>query len=445
METVFKANKIISGEIVLDKLLVELMRIILQNAGAQMGCLIVVDRGNLILQASGNINSEEIEVLQQLPIEEATEVCHAIVNYVARTQESVVLNNVLQSGNFTQDSYIQTHQPQSILCVPLVNQGQLISIVYLENHLTTGAFTDKRVNLIQVISGQAAIALENAYLYRNLEQKVEERTAELALANAEIQTLNEQLTSENLRLSSELNVAKKIQQMVLPKVTELESFEDLEIACYMEPADEVGGDYYDILNQGNHIKITIGDVTGHGLESGVLMLMAQTVVRTLDNMQETNVIHFLEMVNKTLCQNLERMNSDKNMSLAILNYQEGLVTISGQHEEIIVVRANGELELIDTLDLGFPIGLDWHIREFIDQQELVLNADDLIILYTDGITEAENLDKQQYGLERLTQLAQEHRQHSATQIRDRIIEDVRQFIGEQKVFDDITLVVLKQK
>jgi len=445
METVFKANQVISGEIVLDKLLVELMTIILQNAGAQTGCLIVVDQGNLILQASGNINSEDIQVLQQLPIEEATGVCHAIVNYVARTQESVVLNNALQSGNFTQDSYIQTHQPQSILCVPLVNQGKLISIVYLENHLITRAFTEERVNLIQVISGQAAIALENAYLYRNLEGKVAERTAELALANREIQTLNEQLTSENLRLSSELDVAKKIQQMVLPKLTELEGIQDLEIAGYMEPADEVGGDYYDILNDGDRIKISIGDVTGHGLESGVLMLMAQTVVRALENMQETNAIHFLDIVNKTLCQNLERMNSEKNMSLAILNYKEGLIKISGQHEEIIVVRANGELELIDTLDLGFPIGLDWQISDFIQEQEVVLNADDLIILYTDGITEAENLEKQQYGLERLTQLAQQYREHSASQIRDLIIEDVRQFIGKQKVFDDITLVVLKQK
>lgn len=421
------------------------MRIILQNAGAQTGCLMVVNEGSLIIEALGNIKSEEIRVLQELPLEESTLVCPAIVNYVARTQESLVLNDASHSGGFTQNRYIQTHQPQSILCVPLVNQGKLISIVYLENNLTTGAFTDERVNMVQVISGQAAIALENAYLYRNLEQKVAERTTELALANAEIQTLNEQLTSENLRLSSELDVAKKIQQMVLPKITELEDIEDLEIACYMEPADEVGGDYYDILNEGDNIKISIGDVTGHGLESGVLMLMAQTVVRTLENIHETNAIHFLEIVNQTLCQNLERMNSDKNMSLAILNYHKGLIKVSGQHEEIIVVRATGELELIDTLDLGFPMGLDWQIRDFIHEQELLLNPDDVVILYTDGITEAENLDNQQYGLERLTQLAQQNQQYSAPQIRDRIIEDVRQFIGKQKVFDDITLVVLKQR
>ncbi|MBP0013452.1 MAG: AAA family ATPase [Roseofilum sp. SID3] len=445
IDTIFKANRVISGQIVLDRLLVELMHIILQNAGAQTGCLIVVNEDDLVIEASGSVDSEEIVALQNQRVTESNTVCHAIVNYVARTQERLVLNNACYSGNFTRNPYIKTNQSQSILCIPLVNQGKLISMVYLENNLTVGAFTDDRVNTLQVLSGQAAIALENAYLYRNLEQKVEKRTAELALANAEIQTLNEQLTSENLRLSSEVDVARKIQQMVLPKQTELEVVENLDIAGFMEPADEVGGDYYDVLKQGDRIKISIGDVTGHGLESGVLMLMAQTVIRTLENIQETHAIHFLEIVNQTLYQNLQRMNSDKNMSLAILNYECGVIQVSGQHEEIIVVRADGQLELIDTLDLGFPIGLELEIGEFVAQQEIILNRDDIVILYTDGITEAENMENELYGLERLTQLAQQYRQYSAMQIRDLIIEEVRQFIGQQKVFDDITLVVLKQR
>ncbi|MDJ1168854.1 AAA family ATPase [Roseofilum sp. BLCC_M154] len=445
LSTAIKANQAISGEIVLEKLLISLMNIIMQNAGAQSGYLLMAYQDKLMIEACQTLDSEEIEVLQSVPVEDNSCIAQSLINYVRRTQESVVLNDATNSGNFVNDPYIKQCQPKSILCVPLINQGKLVSIVYLENNLTTGAFTEDRVEMIKLLSGQAAIALENAYLYQNLEQKVQQRTAELALANQEIGILNEKLQAENLRLSSELDVAKKLQQMVLPKAEELEDIIGLDIAGYMEPADEVGGDYYDVLKQGERLKIGIGDVTGHGLESGVLMLMAQTAIRTLQKVDETDPVRFLDILNQTLYDNLQRMNSDKNMTLAILDYHQGRVQLSGQHEEAIVVRSHGEIELIDTMDLGFPIGLDDPITDFIGQQDIHLNPGDVMILYTDGITEAENRENCQYGLERLCTVVQEYREKSADEIRERAIADVQEFIGEQKVFDDITLVVLKQR
>ncbi|GIX48211.1 MAG: hypothetical protein KatS3mg131_2422 [Candidatus Tectimicrobiota bacterium] len=116
---------------------------------------------------------------------------------------------------------------------------------------------------------------------RTLESRVAERTEQLAQANAEISSLNEQLKAENMRLGAELDVTRKIQRMLLPTEEELKQIEELDIACYMEPADEVGGDYYDVLQHNGQIKIGIGDVTGHGLESGVVMVMTQAVVRAL--------------------------------------------------------------------------------------------------------------------------------------------------------------------
>ncbi|NET56396.1 MAG: SpoIIE family protein phosphatase [Symploca sp. SIO2E6] len=297
----------------------------------------------------------------------------------------------------------------------------------------------------QLATVLANTSLENAELYQTLEHKVEERTAELELANQEITILNDKLKAENIRLSSELDIAKKIQNMVLPKAAELEEISSLDIAGSMEPADEVGGDYYDVLKQGERLKISIGDVTGHGLESGVLMLMAQTVVRTLQKVDETNPINFLDLVNQTLYDNLQRMNCDKSMTLSIVDYHDGVMTLSGQHEELIVVRVNGEVEIIDTIDLGFPIGLDEEIREFIDQQQIHLDPEDVVVLYTDGITEATNINQIPYGLEKLCNVIVEYRHQSAEEIRKEVIKDVREFIGTQKVFDDITLVVLKQK
>ncbi len=445
IETLIKSNQAISGEIVLEKLLVSLMTIILQNAGAQTGYLLLSDQNQMTIEASKISDTEAITVLQSIPLEQYELIPKTLINYVVRTQESIVLNDASNSGNFISDSYIRTAQPKSILCVPLINQGELVSIVYLENNLTLGAFTADRVQMIQLLSGQAAIALENAYLYQTLEQKVQRRTAELALANQEIVILNEKLKAENIRLSSELDVAKKIQHMVLPKPQELQDITHLDIAGYMEPADEVGGDYYDILPQGDQLKIAIGDVTGHGLESGVLMLMAQTAIRTLQKVNETDPIKFLDLLNQTLYDNLQRMNCDKNMTLFVVDYEQGRLKVSGQHESLLVVRANGEIEWIDTMDLGFPIGLDAKIADFISQTSIPLDSQDIAILYTDGIPEAANLHKEQYGLDRLAEIVIAYRDQSAQEIRDRVIEDVRTFIGEQKVFDDITLVVLKQQ
>jgi len=167
-------------------------------------------------------------------------------------------------------------------------------------------------------------------------------------------------------------------------------------------------------------------------------------VRTLLESNETNPVKFLDILNRTLYKNVSRMNSDKNMSLVLLDYSQGSIVISGQHEEVIVVRANGEIELIDTIDLGFPIGLESEVADFIAQTQVQLNSGDGVVLYTDGITEAANLAQEEYGLERLCDVVRHSWHNSVQEIRQAVIEDVRRHIGEQKVFDDITLVVLKQ-
>ena len=267
----------------------------------------------------------------------------------------------------------------------------------------------------------------------------------LVYANQEITVLNDRLKAENMRMSAELDVTRKIQQMLLPKDRELKEVIGLDIAGFMEAADEVGGDYYDVLQQDGRVKIGIGDVTGHGLESGVLMIMVQTAVRTLLAYDEPDPVRFLSAINRAIYENLQRMKSDKNASLALLDYDEGMLKLSGQHEEMIVVRFNGSVERFDTIDLGFPIGLDADITDFVAETMVQLHTGDVVVLYTDGITEAENMNKILYGLERLIEIIKINWQRTASEIRHAVIDDVRSHIGEQKVFDDITLLVLKQK
>ncbi len=255
----------------------------------------------------------------------------------------------------------------------------------------------------------------------------------------------QQLKAENLRLATELEITRKLQQMLLPRERELASMSGLEIAGFMEPAEEVGGDYYDVLKHNGSIKIGIGDVTGHGLESGVLMIMVQTAVRTLLMNNENDPSKFLSTINRTIYDNVQRMNCDKNLTLSLLDYEQGRLCLTGQHEEIIVVRADGCVERIDTIDLGFPIGLEADIADFVAQTHVQLYPEDVVVLYTDGITEAANLAGVHYGIDRLCEVVTLNRQRSAEHIKLAVIDDVRSHIGEQKVYDDITLLVLKQK
>ena len=280
-------------------------------------------------------------------------------------------------------------------------------------------------------------------LFETLEDKVKQRTAELASANDEIITLNERLKQENLRMGAELDIVRQMQQMILPNAEEL-NIDGLDIAAYMQAADEVGGDYYDVLNTDGVVTLGIGDVTGHGLESGILMLMAQTAVRTLKEIQETDPVRFLDALNRTLYKNVQRMNSEKILTLAILNYSQGRVSISGQHEETIIVRNGGKVERIDTMDLGLPIALDDDIAEFISQISIELKLGDGIVLYTDGIPEAQDIKKKQYGIEQMCKVISQNWHLSAQEIKQAVIDDLRGHIGTQKVVDDITLLVVKR-
>lgn len=289
------------------------------------------------------------------------------------------------------------------------------------------------------------MAEEISYHTENLEKLVEERTRELATANDEISALNARLKSENLRLGAELDVARHIQMMVLPKPAELGTMPTLDVAGYMEPADEVGGDYFDVLQGNGMVKIGIGDVTGHGLESGVLMLMVQSVARALQEKGGSSPTDFLEVLNRAIYKNIERTQTDKHLSLAFLDYKAQSITLSGQHEEVLVMREDGEIDRIDTIDLGFPIGLESDISSFVATRDIPFAPGDTIILHTDGVTEAEAPDGGLFGMERLCESIRRHRNGDAKTIKDGVIADLRAHIGSQKIHDDITLVVIRHR
>ncbi|MGF2039584.1 MAG: ATP-binding protein [Nostoc sp. CmiVER01] len=184
LETVLKASQAIASEILLDKLLAKLMTILIENAGAQTGYLILSTQDEWRVEAMGSIGNKTVAVLQSIPLESISAdsipyLPTALINYVVRTQESIVLDNAAQFGNFQSEPWIVQHQSKSILCAPLLNQGKLTGIVLLENNLTTSAFTPDRIEIFRLLSTQAAISIDNARLLKQEEELNQSLRAEI--------------------------------------------------------------------------------------------------------------------------------------------------------------------------------------------------------------------------------------------------------------------------
>jgi diguanylate cyclase (GGDEF)-like protein len=186
LNTVIKASQAISGEVELGKLLVTIMKIVIQNAGASRGLMILENAGKYFIEIEYSAESNDVKVLNSAPLNEHRDLSSSVVNYVIRTKNSVILKNASGKGDFTNDPYIRKYNSKSVLCAPVLNHGKLMCILYLENNISTGAFTKERLQILNILSSQIAISIENAQFYENLEKTVRERTSDLRKANYEL-------------------------------------------------------------------------------------------------------------------------------------------------------------------------------------------------------------------------------------------------------------------
>ncbi|GAX46043.1 multi-sensor signal transduction multi-kinase [Tolypothrix sp. NIES-4075] len=189
--TVMKAAQVLSEEMVLTQLLEKLMKIVIENAGAQQGYFIAKQQNQWMLEAAGIVVGKEVSVV--LNTEDKTYsplLPDALLNYVERTRNYLVLDDAVKDLRFAADAYITIYQSKSILCLPLIHSGKFTGLLYLENNLISGAFTPERVNVLSLLIAQISIAIENARLYTNLQaysQQLEAKSQELEAKNEALQ------------------------------------------------------------------------------------------------------------------------------------------------------------------------------------------------------------------------------------------------------------------
>lgn len=253
--------------------------------------------------------------------------------------------------------------------------------------------------------------------------------------------LLEELQKARDALWSEMELAKRIQTALLPEGKRIKGYE---IAATMHPAREVGGDYYDIITTPRGEKwVTIGDVSGHGVDSGLIMMMAETtIISIVNSLEDASPSKVIDSVNRVIRENLSRLGSDLYMTLMALHLNGNQVTVAGKHQDLIIYRsASNKTETVSTN--GTWIGITDNMGRFLKDITIDFAPGDIILLFTDGITEAMDENGEMYGQQRLEQALNRYADFPVGKLLTKIISDVQNYQEDQ--LDDMTLAVLKYK
>jgi predicted ATPase/GAF domain-containing protein len=160
-----KSSQAISGEILLPQLVKRLLKTMIEHAAAQRGLLILERGGSLTIEAEADVDSGNVEFTSNELVEESPRLCQGVVHYAARTEKPVVLMDATREGPFRDDTYVQLRKPKSVLCAPILYQGKLIGLAYLENNRMSHVFTEARIEIVKLLAGQAAISITNALFH----------------------------------------------------------------------------------------------------------------------------------------------------------------------------------------------------------------------------------------------------------------------------------------
>lgn len=243
------------------------------------------------------------------------------------------------------------------------------------------------------------------------------------------------------RVQQELDIARTVQKTFLPNTTP--NIKGFDTAAICEPAQETGGDYYDIIKlDDSRTAIAIGDVSGKGIQAAFYMTFAKGVIHSLSSIFPSPKM-MLFRANKLFNENATR-GTFISMIYGVLNSDENTFTyIRAGHNPMLYKKAGGEINWLQPKGVAIGMVKGDSFNKVVEEETIQLSKGDVLVLYTDGITEAQDEEEKFYGEERLKKLIKREKTDSAKELRNLIIEDVRTFTGDALQYDDMTLVVIK--
>jgi len=334
-----------------------------------------------------------------------------VTGWMIKNKKPLLSNDIKEDDRFRMISKELEHL-RSILSVPLMVKGELIGYLAVFNKKGDQDFTEEDQRLLSIIASQSAQVIENARLYEE----------EKAL----------------IGLQEEMRLAKEIQLKLLPETNP--DFEDYQVSAINLPAKDVSGDYFDFIQlDDQRLGFCVGDITGKGIPAALLMANLQASLRS-QTIMFTECCDCLRGTNRLLYKNTE-VTKFATLIYGILDIQNHTVRYSnGGHNHPILLRQGDGITELETTGMLLGVMED----ATYDESELSLESGDILVLYSDGITEAMNNEDDEFGLDRLSEIVQDYSGESADILQQQILASVREHTGDVPQSDDITLMIIKR-
>ena len=412
-----EVGRAISSTLVLDDLFVLIVDKVLEVTRAERGYIMLLDDDNKPVFKIGRAAAPS----GMKPLEETSFFfSRTITGRALNEGRSICLTDAMGSDSQDASVSIMQMELQSVMCVPLMEKGQTLGLIYVDSKASNKEFEQSDLELFEALSGQAAIALKNAMLYEAAKEKE--------------------------RIESELAIASGIQQDILPK--EVPVVDGLDLFGYMKPAKEVSGDYYDFMpdvnRPGEAVTVCIGDVSGKGVPAGLVMVMARCFLKSLvDYYGPSKPRDMLVHLNSIL---VDEVKPGMFMTMLLIGWDKAtgdLLYSSAGHEHIIFYRAATK-EVEARQSGGAALGISQSSEKMIEENVLDLAVGDTAVLYTDGVTEAMDENEVEWEMENFLASVKKHGHLPAKEIVDGVLAEIAEHRGKAAQSDDITMVVVKR-
>jgi serine phosphatase RsbU (regulator of sigma subunit) len=323
-----------------------------------------------------------------------------------------------------------------------INCVLVLGMYAFANTTWGGAFqTQTLINNLFFLAGVALLAVAITALRHRLFQREFEARAGLLEANQSLDRSRSELKDARDALWCEMEVAKRIQTALLPTNRQLGRYK---VAGLMRPADEVGGDYYEMFETraGEH-WVAIGDVSGHGVESGLVMMMTQTSILTLVNdAPGRRPSEVFRTVNSVLRENIVRLQTQRFMTLNVIRLHPDRMTVAGKHQDLLIYRRRGR-KVDAVVNRGSWVGILDDTAGMVPDMDVPLDDGDTVLLFTDGVTEATNASGEMYGQDRLEQAFARVASLPLEEALRALLLEVERFRARQD--DDVTMMLLRRE